>query len=156
VITYFPRNFKVQDYVDIMLKSTRYFNQTASVTLTLIKRLHVIWDTHIIRAQRNVETSAQSTTEQHTHPFNSPLSRTTPVSRYQKSKTILDFTETGDSEWQWHQLDHMQVCTSFQTDNHANTPLLSFYRPDVLPFTFPVPAHPGSPGQRAVKRMCVS
>ena len=24
--------------------------------------------------------------------------------------------------WQWHQLDHMQViCTSLQTDNHANT-----------------------------------
>jgi len=34
----------VQDYVDITLKSTRYFNQTACVTLTLIKRLHVIWD----------------------------------------------------------------------------------------------------------------
>ena len=43
MITYFPRNFKVQDYVDITLKSTRYFNQTACVTLTLIKRLHVIW-----------------------------------------------------------------------------------------------------------------
>jgi len=26
--------------------------------------------------------------------------------------------------WQWHQLDHMQItCTSFQTDNHTNTPL---------------------------------
>jgi len=31
-----------------------------------------------------------------------------------------------DSEWQWHQLGHMQVCTSFQTDNHASTPPLSF------------------------------
>ena len=27
-----------------------------------------------------------------------------------------------DSEWQWHQLGHMQVCTSLQTDNHASTP----------------------------------
>jgi len=27
---------------------------------------------------------------------------------------------------QWHQLDHMQVCTSLQTDNHASTPPLSF------------------------------
>jgi len=26
------------------------------------------------------------------------------VSRYQKGKTNLDFTETRDSEWQWHQL----------------------------------------------------
>jgi len=54
------------------------------------------------------------------------LSRTTWVSRYQKGKTNLDFTEARDSEWQWHQLDHMQVCISLQTDNHANTPPLSF------------------------------
>jgi len=44
------------------------------------------------------------------------------VSRYQKNKTNLDFTEARDSEWQWHQLGHMQVCTSLQTDNHASTP----------------------------------
>jgi len=48
------------------------------------------------------------------------------VSRYQTGKTNLDFTEAKDSEWQWHQLDHMQVCTSLQTDNHASTPPLSF------------------------------
>ena len=65
-------------------------------------------------------------THTHTHPFNSPLSRTTQVSRYQKGKTNLDFTEARDSEWQWHQLGHMQVCTSLQTDNHASTPPLSF------------------------------
>ena len=62
----------------------------------------------------------------HTHPFNGPFSRTTRVSRYQKGKTNLDFTEARDSEWQWHQLAHMQVCTSLQTDNHASTPPLSF------------------------------
>jgi len=48
------------------------------------------------------------------------------VSRYQKGKTNQDFTEARDSEWQWHQLGHMQVCTSIQTDNHASTPPLSF------------------------------
>jgi len=32
------------------------------------------------------------------------LSGTTRVSRYQKGKTNLDFTEATDSEWQWHQL----------------------------------------------------
>jgi len=37
----------------------------------------------------------------HTHPFNGPLSGTTRVSRYQKGKTNLDFTEARDSEWQW-------------------------------------------------------
>jgi len=62
----------------------------------------------------------------HTHLFNGPLSRTTLVIRYQKGKTNLDFTEARDSEWQWHELGHMQVCTSLQTDNHASTPLLSF------------------------------
>jgi len=49
------------------------------------------------------------------------------VSQYQKGKTNLDFTETRDGEWQWHQLGHMQVCTSLQTDNHASTPPLSFF-----------------------------
>ena len=62
----------------------------------------------------------------HTHPFNGPLSGTTQVSRYQKGKTNLDFTKARDSEWQWHQLGHMQVCTALQTDNHASTPPLSF------------------------------
>ena len=60
----------------------------------------------------------------HTHTFNSPFSRTTQVSRYQKGKTNLDFTEARDSEWQWHQLGHMQVCTLLQTDNHTRTPPL--------------------------------
>jgi len=49
------------------------------------------------------------------------------VSRYQKGKNNLEFTEARDSEWQWHQLGHMQVCTLLQTDNHANTPPLSFF-----------------------------
>jgi len=65
-------------------------------------------------------------THTHTHPFNGPLSRTTRVSRYQKGKPNLDFTEARDSEWQWHQQGHMQVCISLQTDNHASTPPLSF------------------------------
>ena len=63
----------------------------------------------------------------HTHPFNGPFSGTTRVSRYQKGKTNLDFTEARDNEWQWHQLGHMQVCISLQTDNHASTPPLSFF-----------------------------
>jgi len=54
------------------------------------------------------------------------------VSRYQKGKTTLDFTEARDSEWQWHQLGHMQVCTLLQTDNHASTLLLSFLQAGCL------------------------
>ena len=73
----------------------------------------------------------------HAHTFNGPFPGTTRVSRYQKGKTDLDFAEARDSEWQWHQLGHMQVCTSLQTNNHASTPPLSFYRPDALPAAQP-------------------
>jgi len=76
-------------------------------------------------------------TRAHTHPFNGPLSGTTRVSRYQNGKTNLDFTKARDSDWQWHQLGHMQVCTLLQTDNHASTSLLSFCRPDALPAAQP-------------------
>ena len=48
------------------------------------------------------------------------------VSQYQKGKIDLEFTEARDSEWQWHQLGHMQVCTLLQTDNHASTPPIVF------------------------------
>ena len=48
-----------------------------------------------------------------THLYNGPLSGTTWVSRHQKGKT-LDFTKARDSEWQWHQLGHMQVGTMLQ------------------------------------------
>ena len=58
----------------------------------------------------------------HLVSFNGHFSGTTQVSRYQKGKTNLDFTGARDSEWQWHQLGHMQVCTSLQTDKHASTP----------------------------------
>jgi len=60
------------------------------------------------------------------------------VSWYQKGKTNLDFTEATDSEWQWHQLGHMQVSISLQTDNHASSPPLCFiYRLDALPAAQP-------------------
>jgi len=57
---------------------------------------------------------------------NGPFSRSTQVSQYQNGKTNLDFTEAKESEWQWHQLGHVQVCMSLQTDNHAS----------ILPITF--------------------
>jgi len=47
------------------------------------------------------------------------------VSPYQKGKIDLDFIGARDSEWQWHQLGHVQVCTLLQTDNHASTTPLS-------------------------------
>jgi len=70
-------------------------------------------------------TSKQTHTYTHTHLFNGPFSGTTRVSRYQKGKTNLEFTE---------------ACASLHLtpDNHASTPPLSFfYRPDALPATQP-------------------
>ena len=72
------------------------------------------------------DSAASAGLHTHTHLFNGPLSGTTQVNRYHKGKTNLDFTGARDSEWQWHQLGHMHVCTSLQTDNHASTSLLSF------------------------------
>ena len=42
--------------------------------------------------------------------------------QYQKGKTNLDFTGARESQWHWHQLGYMQICTSPQTDNHASIP----------------------------------
>ena len=91
----------------------------------------------------------------HTHPFNGPLSGTTRVSRYQKGKTNLDFTEARDSEWQWHQPGHMQVdwvvgcwrgylsgarCRPAPRSRPITMPAPHhsvFYRPDALPAAQP-------------------
>jgi len=73
----------------------------------------------------------------HTRARLTALSGTTRASRYVRGKTNLDFTEARYSEWQWHQLGHVKVCTSLQTDNHASTTPLSFYRPDALPAAQP-------------------
>jgi len=50
------------------------------------------------------------------------------VSQYQKGKTNLDFTEARDSEWQWHQLGRMQICSSLKTGILASTPQPSFLK----------------------------
>ena len=65
--------------------------------------------------------------------FNGLFSRTTWVSWHQKGKPFWILLEQEMMEWQWHQLDHMQIiCTLLQTDNHASKSPLSFYRPDAL------------------------
>jgi len=46
---------------------------------------------------------------QQQHPFSGPLSGTTRVSRYQKGKTNMDFTEARDNGWQWHQLGYASL-----------------------------------------------
>ena len=86
------------------------------------------WE-HTLQQFQHCLTATAITTHTHTHThtrLKGPMSGTTRVSRYQKGKTNLDFTGARDSEWQWQQLGHMQVCTLLQTDNHASTPPLSF------------------------------
>jgi len=73
------------------------------------------WQWHQLDHMKTICTSLWTHNHTNTssliHPFNGLLSGTTRVSRYQKGKTDLDFTEARDSEWQWHQLGHMQACT---------------------------------------------
>jgi len=70
------------------------------------------------------------------------------VSRYQKGETNLDFTEARDGEWQWHQLCHVQVCTSLQTGNHASTSPLSFFT-GRMPFLSPNQQHQSTEGKKS-------
>jgi len=92
----------------------------------LLKQNHLAWGKFQEQKNNSLIISPQLQKHTHTHPFNGLFSETIRVSRQQKGKTNLDFTEATDSEWQWHQLGHMQVCTSFQIDNHASTPPISF------------------------------
>ena len=69
------------------------------------------------------------------------------MSWYQKGKTSLDFTEARDSEWQWHQLGHMQVCTSLLPAPHHWV----FYRPDALPAAQPTASKHWKKKSNAVK-----
>ena len=101
---------------------------TSSTQLQLPVRLQTITGDIQLTARLELNVSLRSLHYfTHTHPFNGHFSETTRVSRYQKGKTNLDFTEARDSEWQCHQLGHMQVCISLQTDNHASTPPLKFF-----------------------------
>jgi len=63
--------------------------------------------------------------------------------------TSLDFTEARDSEWQWRQLGHMQICTWPQTDNHASIPPLSFLQAG-CPFCHPTNS------VKALKALCAT
>jgi len=47
------------------------------------------------------------------------------VSRHQKGKNQSGFTGARDSEWQWHQLGHLQICTLTQIHNEASDQSMS-------------------------------
>jgi len=93
---------------------------------------------HILVKVYFTTTTTTITTRILLHPFNDLFSRTTWVSRHQKGKPFWILLEQEMIGWQWHQLDNMQIiCTSFQTDSHASTSPLSFYRLDAVPVAQP-------------------
>ena len=127
-------------YSNRLVKSSGYISQllsTSPLNVTFDKipyenqyiHKHVPTSVHAIhncKSAANGPTCSSKSQHTLTHSLNGRLSGITRLSRYQKSKTNLDFTEARDSEWQWHQLGHMPGCTSLQTDNHTSTPPLSF------------------------------
>jgi len=97
-----------------------------SAAMRFTSALPLTWQRHTSVTGLGLCAQISTSQQQQQQPFNGLFSRTTWVSRYQKGKTNLDFTGARDSEWQWNQLGHMQVCTLLQTDNHASTPPLCF------------------------------
>ena len=54
------------------------------------------------------------------------FARTTSANQHHFGKAFWVLVNDEMVEWQWYQLENMQ-CTSFQTDNLANTSSLSLY-----------------------------
>ena len=55
-----------------------------------------------------------------------PRSAGEQVSRYQKGKTNLDFSEARDSKWQWHQLGYMRLHLAPDRQPHQHPTTLFF------------------------------
>ena len=83
----------------------------SSINSTIFVELTVVTDRHRPRNICNHRlhpmlcTAMQPNNHTYTH-VNGPFSRTTRVSQYLRDKTSLNFTDAGNSEWQWHQLGH--------------------------------------------------
>ena len=87
-------------------------------------------------ASKSVPSWKSLHTHTHIHPFNGHFSRTTRVSRYQKGKTNLDFSEetVSGSGISW------VICKSAPRYRQITMPAAhhsSFYRPDALPVAQP-------------------
>jgi len=101
-------------------------NECSSTSQIILVKCKNSTNGHTRYSITSLKLDTHAHTHTHPHPFNGRFSGITRVSRYQKGKTNLDCTEARDSEWQWHQLGHMQVWTSLQTNNHAQHPTSQF------------------------------
>ena len=78
-----------------------------------------------MRARTHPRARTHTDTHTHTHPFNGPFPGLPWSAGTRKVRPIWIILKQ-DSERQWHQLGHMQVCTLLQADNHSSTAPLSF------------------------------
>jgi len=101
-----------------------------------MKKFHDNESTHT-HTHTHTRTHARTHARTHTHTGLTALCPGLPrwaVTRKVKTIWILLKQEiVSGSGISWA----MQICTSLQTDNHASTSLLSFYRPFALPATQP-------------------
>ena len=91
----------------------------------------------LTKANSATNSLTMSHTHTHTHTRLTALCPGLPGSAGTRKAKSIRILLKWDSEWQWHQLGHMHVCTLRQTDNHASTQPLSFFRPDALPAAQP-------------------
>jgi len=75
------------------------FNKNYMSHMTLVRNCYVKSMCPLKHLFQCTHARTHARTHAHTHTFNGSFSRTTRVSRYQKGKTNLDFTEARDSEW---------------------------------------------------------
>jgi len=104
------------EYFSVIHRAKILFNMyTETVTEKWLSNLesfgHCCWHTH---------------THTHTHNRLTALCPGLPGWAGARKVKPIWILLKQESEWQWHQLSHMQVCISLQTDNHASTPPLSF------------------------------
>ena len=113
----------------------------SSINSTIFVELTVVTDRHRPRNICNHRlhpmlcTVMQPNNHTYTH-VNGPFSRTTLVSQYLRDKTSLNFTDAGNSEWQWHQLGHyasLHLALDRYTCQHPTTQFLQVGRPSCHP-----------------------
>ena len=95
--------------------------------------------THLLSVWWSSESVSSDTLLQYTHPFNGPLSRTIGVSRYQKGRNNLDFTEQETVSGSGSGISWV-ICKSAPRSRQITTPAPHHsvsYRPDALPVVQP-------------------
>jgi len=91
--------------------------------------LHTISDHVHTHTRTRTRTRTHTHTHTHTHAHTRLTALCLGLPRWAGTRKVkpIWISLEQDSERQWYQLGHMQVCTLLQTDNHASTSLLKFF-----------------------------